>query len=688
MAGVHPAAKRARKLRLAQKHQAAIALLEEALKKEPGQPDLLIESGLILCLLQKEDQAVEALELGKASTLAPELGMWLARYFHCRSLMACQLGIQDPKGNGLRKRVEKIYPEKPHGSGIVLSACLIVKNEEKHLERCLTSLKEHVDEIVIVDTGSSDRTVEIAQSFGATIAIFNWEEDFSAARNIGLELATGDWALWIDADEEVAPESWGPIREALMRPHFGGFFFKIINFMDEEGDANTYTHAPVRLFQLRPEIRFTGRVHEQVTPSLDALQLPCAHLTGATIYHYGYRPSDMAEKSKLDRTIGMLEREVRESPEDAFHWFNLANTYSVARRSEDAVHAARMCLRYIHPENSFGTLAYQILASGLNSVGKPHEAYLACEEAEEKGFFTILNQFEKAHALLKLARFEEALERIDKCIRMPWDDSMTGDYGIVTHKARTLRGQILGELGLLEEGLKELEIALKVDPAFPVAIFGKAIILERMGNLKEALTLQQSLFDDPQFDFPARDCSVRLACLLKDFTTAAEIGEANCKAHPMYLLAWAGYLGALEAVGDPQRSQAAYQAFAEFHDPSTDVLVNWSRALREIGEIETAYDKLNHAISLDPDNANAQFNLGDLLYTSGLYADAAAAYEAGLRASPDSAEGWFVLGNAFAQLGVWEGARLAYIQAIELRPDYQEARHNLSMVDESHKKAA
>lgn len=688
MAVVHAAAKRARKLRLSQKHQAAIALLEDALKKEPGQPDLLIESGLLLCLLQKEDQAVEALELGKASMLAPELGAWLAHYFHCRSLMACQLGIQDPKGNALRKRVEKVYSEKPHGSGIALSACLIVKNEEKHLERCLASLKGNVDEIVVVDTGSNDNTVQIAQSFGATVAIFDWQEDFSAARNIGLELATGDWALWIDADEEVAPESWGPIREALMRPHFGGFFIRIINFMDEEGDANTYTHAPVRLFQLRPEVRFTGRVHEQVMPSLDDLQLPCAHLTGATIYHYGYRPSDMQEKSKLDRTISMLEKEVREFPEDAFHWFNLANTYSVARRSEDAVHAARMCLKHIHPENSFGTLAYQILASGLNSVGKPHEALLACEEAETKGFFTILNQFEKAHALLKLARFEEALESIDKCMAMPWDESMTGDYGIVTHKARTLRGQILGELGHHEEGLREIDQALKVDPTFPVAIFGKAIILERMGNLKEALILHKSLFEDAQLDFAARDCAVRLACLLKDFTAAAEIGEANCKAHPLYLMAWAGYLGALEAVGDPHRRQAAYQLFAEFHDPSTDVLVNWSRALRETSELEAAYAKLERAIALEPENANAQFNMGDLLYTSGLYADAAAAYEAGLRAAPDSAEGWFVLGNAFAQLGVWEGARLAYIQAIELRPDYQEARHNLSMVDESHKKAA
>jgi tetratricopeptide (TPR) repeat protein len=688
MAKVHPIAAKARSLRLAQKHQAAIAALKEGLEKEPGHPDLLIEQGLLFCLLQKEDVAVEMLEMGAASPLASELGLWLARYYHCRSLMACRLGLADAKSRSLQKRVAKVYSQPLGDAGIAISACLIVKNEEKHLERCLSSLKDRVDEIVVVDTGSTDRTIEIAQSFGATVAVFDWCDDFSAARNVGLELATGNWALWIDADEELAPESWGPIQEALIRPHFGGYFIKIVNFMDEEGDANTYTHAPVRLFQLRPEVRFSGRVHEQVTPALDALDLPCAHLNGATIYHYGYRPSDMAEKGKLDRTVSLLEKEVRESPGDAFHWFNLANAYSVGRRPDDAIHAARMCIRHIHPENAFGTLAYQILASALNQVGKPHEALEACEEAEQKGFFTILNQFELAHALFKLVRYEEALQAIERCMAMPWDESMTGDYGIVTHKARTLRGQILGELERFEEALADLEAALEVDPNFPVAIFGKAVVLERTGNPEAALALYEQLFDDVQFDLPARECAVRVATSVKDYLKAAIIGEANSKAHPLQLSAWAGWLGALEAIGEPHRRQAAYQAFAEFHDPSADVLVNWSRALRECGEIEGAYDKLHEAVEREPQNANAHFNLGDLLYASGLFADAAGCYEAGLRLHPDSAEGWFVLGNCFAQLGVWEGARLAYLQAMELKPNYKEARHNLALVDESAKKAA
>jgi tetratricopeptide (TPR) repeat protein len=688
MASVHREAQEARRLRGSQKHEAAMRLLEEALRLEPGHPDLLAERGLLLCLYQREDEALEALEKAQSSSLAPELFRWLEEYIHCRTDMAGKMGIEDAKGKALAKRLAKLDPTPPKKSkrakpGISLSACLIVRNEEKHLERCLSSLRGHVDEIVVVDTGSTDRTVEIALAHGAKVAEFAWCDDFSAARNVSLELASGDWALWIDADEEVDPESWGAIREGLIRPHFGGYFVRIVNYMDETGSANTYTHAPVRLFRLLPEVRFQGRVHEQVTPALDKLGLPCAQLGGATFHHYGYRPSDMAEKGKLERTISLLEEEVRAHPEDAFHWFNLANTYSVARRWEDAVHAARMCLRTIHPENAFGTLAYQILASGLNALGKPHEALESCSEAERKGFFSILNQFEKAHALLKLARLEEALQAIEACMDMPWDETMTGDYGIVTHKARTLRGQILSEMGLFEEALAELDEALGVDPAFPVALYGKARTLERMGDTGAAAVLYESLYDDPQFDYPARDGTLRIAVAQGKWEEAICLGERLCRSHPMQLSGWAGYLGALEAQGDPSARQAGYQHFAEFHDLAADVLVNWSRSLRECGEVEAAYAKLTEAIEREPGNSNAHFNLGDLLYSCGLYADAAASYEAGLKIEPQSAEGWFVLGNCFAQLEVWEGARLAYLQALELKPNYHEAKHNLAWVDES-----
>jgi glycosyltransferase involved in cell wall biosynthesis len=93
-----------------------------------------------------------------------------------------------------------------------ISACLIVKDEERHLDRCLSSLQGIVDEIVVVDTGSTDGTLEIAQSHGAVIGSFDWCDDFSAARNASLDLATGDWVLWIDADEALTPESASSIR--------------------------------------------------------------------------------------------------------------------------------------------------------------------------------------------------------------------------------------------------------------------------------------------------------------------------------------------------------------------------------------------------------------------------------------------------------------------------------------------
>ena len=679
---VHPIAVEARRLTGEQRHQAALTLLEGALTSEPNHPDLLVERGMLLCLLQREDEAVEALEKGGASSLCPELGARLATYFHRRALMASKLKVKDEKGKALAKRVATAYVGKATEGGIRLSACLIVKNEEKHLERCLRSLAGHVDEIVVVDTGSSDRTVEIALAFGAKIAEFAWCDDFSAARNVSLALASGDWALWIDADEEIAPESWGPIREALIRPHFGGFFVRIVNFMDEQGDANTYTHAPVRFFQLHPEVRFEGRVHEQVTPSLDRLGLPCAQLGNATIHHYGYRPSDMEEKSKLQRTVSLLEREVREAPEDAFHWFNLANAYSVARRAEDAIHAARMCLRHLHPGNSFGTVAFQILASGLNAVGKPEEALLACDEAENRGHFSILNQFERAHALLKLARLDEALAAIESCILMPWDETMTGDYGIVTHKARTLRGQILGEMDRMAEAFLDLDEALKVDPNFPIALHARAYLLEKCERNKEAAAEYRRLFGDPQFDFHARLGAARTAAAIYDWEGSAEAVEPACRTYPLSFDCWAAWIGALEAIGDAARRTAAYQSFSELHEPGADLLVNWGRALKDAGEVEAAYEKLRRATQVEPENANAHFNLGDFLYGSGLYADAAQCYEAGLKTAPECDAGWFVLGNAFAQMEIWEGARLAYFQALELNPQHEEARHNLAVVEE------
>jgi glycosyltransferase involved in cell wall biosynthesis len=112
-----------------------------------------------------------------------------------------------------------------------LSLCMIAKNEEKQIARCLGSAKNFVDEIIVVDTGSNDRTVEIAKQFGAKVVSHEWKDDFSDARNVSLEHASGDWILVIDSDETISKEDLEKIRQLIK---------------DENGDAYKLTQRNYR----------------------------------------------------------------------------------------------------------------------------------------------------------------------------------------------------------------------------------------------------------------------------------------------------------------------------------------------------------------------------------------------------------------------------------------------------------
>ncbi|MBC8066081.1 MAG: glycosyltransferase family 2 protein, partial [Chlorobia bacterium] len=171
----------------------------------------------------EEDQAIK--DLGKAGFVprARRLAKLLTEHLICRQQLSSKTGRRDGVAHISLSKVRLAADRPLDPVGIKLSACLIVKNESKNLSRCLESLKGIVDEIVVVDTGSTDDTVAIAESFGAKMGSFEWSHDFSAARNHSLEIATGDWVLWIDADEVLVPESVSAIQRALVRPHFGGF---------------------------------------------------------------------------------------------------------------------------------------------------------------------------------------------------------------------------------------------------------------------------------------------------------------------------------------------------------------------------------------------------------------------------------------------------------------------------------
>jgi tetratricopeptide (TPR) repeat protein len=361
-----------------------------------------------------------------------------------------------------------------------ISACLIAKNEQAHLERCLSSVKPYVDEIVLVDTGSTDDTVQIAESFGCKIASFQWVNDFSAARNVSLETATGDWALWMDADEELTESAGALLRGATTQREFGGYFLTIVDLMEEEEAANAARRSSLRLFQLRPEIRFRGRIHEQISPAIEELGLPIGQLTQALILHHGFKQQVMDSKDKLQRNISMLLEEVRDAPEDAFHWFNLALAYSSGQMHEQAAEAAAKAVERLEqtPNTQYAPMAFQLLSTSLMATGRLEEALEVCEKAEKR-CNTILSWFDKAQILLGLGRLPEALVAINRCISMPWPEGLAGDYAIKTHKARVVKSQVLIEMKRYEDAGVELLAALKVAPNDEIANRTRMILLKR-----------------------------------------------------------------------------------------------------------------------------------------------------------------------------------------------------------------
>ena len=183
-----------------------------------------------------------------------------------------------------------------------LSLCMIVKNEEKHLARCLSSVQNVVDEIVVVDTGSSDKTIEIAESFCAKIFHFDWVNDFSAARNFALSKCTGDWILYLDADEELNHDSIEEVKRYKSHKPAGVYCtVKSLGSASANGSVIIYP----RLFAKVPKVEFVGKVHEQIIDSLKKNKIPLIE-SEIEIIHHGYAIDEDGLLKKKERNLSLL----------------------------------------------------------------------------------------------------------------------------------------------------------------------------------------------------------------------------------------------------------------------------------------------------------------------------------------------------------------------------------------------
>jgi tetratricopeptide (TPR) repeat protein len=218
-----------------------------------------------------------------------------------------------------------------------LSLCMIVRDEAAHLRRCLSSSAGWVDEIVVVDTGSQDESREIAREFDAKVVDFEWRDDFAAARNFSLAQASGDWAIFLDADEELTPES-GPILRQAITSRMEGFLCHLVCLFDPDDPRTANTLQVLRLFRRRPQYHFTGRIHEQLIGAI--LRQHSAATIGVApilIKHYGYFPMERRQKQKNERNLKLLRKELAESGASPELLYYLGSEYYTAHKSAQAL---------------------------------------------------------------------------------------------------------------------------------------------------------------------------------------------------------------------------------------------------------------------------------------------------------------------------------------------------------------
>ena len=207
-----------------------------------------------------------------------------------------------------------------------ISACMIVKNEENVLKLTLPDLSRGADEIILVDTGSTDGTIEVAKQFGAMVYHFPWTDDFSAARNESLKYATGDFILWVDADEFIAEEKIQKLRSVLLDIKEDAFYLPVYEakFGQKEG---TKFYFRLKGFKNKKGIHFERAFNEQVYDLSHQLVSSSLFLGGIEIFHWGTDLSEEKTKLKRERNLRILKKKLQDEPNDPYFHFMLANNY-------------------------------------------------------------------------------------------------------------------------------------------------------------------------------------------------------------------------------------------------------------------------------------------------------------------------------------------------------------------------
>ncbi|NJO43320.1 MAG: tetratricopeptide repeat protein [Cyanobacteria bacterium CRU_2_1] len=359
-----------------------------------------------------------------------------------------------------------------------LSLCMIVKNEVNNLPRCLHSVKDVVDEMIVLDTGSTDETVTIAQAFGANVQYFAWCNDFSAARNESLQYANGDWILVLDADEVLATANVPMMQQAIQRDNA-----LVINLVRQEIGAVQSPYSLVsRLFRNHPDIYFSRPYHAIVDDSVTCLLQHEPHwqilnLPEVAILHYGYEPGAIASRNKLQKARTAMEGFLVNHPDDPYVCSKLGALYVQMGDFTQGIELLNRGLHSInppHPPSPIPSLPSLI----------PHPSSLILANAP------MLYELHY-HLGVAYSRFQQVVQAEQHyrvAIQQPILDCLKlGAYNNL--------GSLLKVNGDLINAKAMYEACLAIDPAFAIGYYNLGMTLKAMGQMTKAIDHYQTAID-------------------------------------------------------------------------------------------------------------------------------------------------------------------------------------------------
>lgn len=262
---------------------------------------------------------------------------------------------------------------------IPLSVCIIGKNEEQHIGNCLAPLAPFSFEIVYVDTGSTDRTKEIAAKHNASIYDFAWIDDFSAARNFALEKASHDYVLFLDCDEYLSELDMDALCTALeAHPHGVGMLLRN-NYYESNGTQTNYPDRVERLFS-KKRFHYKGIIHEQVVALSDDSPLYERYEIPLTVDHAGYSGDREAMKRKAERNNSLLFREIKKRPSDPYLYFQAGQSYNSICDYENAyIYYKKSFALPLNPAEPWVQIMATAYINAMNHTGRSAEAQLFFE---------------------------------------------------------------------------------------------------------------------------------------------------------------------------------------------------------------------------------------------------------------------------------------------------------------------